>query len=179
MYTRGQTLRTCVAGFRDWRAADARCTEPYAAGMGSHMAIWINERISLADDEVSEQFVRSPGPGGQNVNKLATAVQLRFDARGSQSLPEDVRDRLLELAGARATKHGEIVISAHRFRTRERNREDALERLVSLVRRAAVADKPRRPTQPSAASKRRRLEDKRRRSQLKHARQRLVHDTEA
>lgn len=150
-----------------------------AAGMGAHMAIRINERISLADDEVSEQFVRSPGPGGQNVNKLATAVQLRFDARGSPSLPEDVRERLLELAGTRATKHGEIVISAHRFRTRERNREDALERLVALVRQAAVPEKPRRPTQPSAAAKRRRLEDKRRRSQLKHARQRLPHDTEA
>ena len=145
----------------------------------SRMAIRINERISLADDEVTEQFVRSPGPGGQNVNKLATAVQLRFDARGSQSLPDDVRDRLLDLAGTRATKHGEILINAHRFRTRERNREDALERLVSLVRRAAVAEKPRRPTKPSAASKRRRLEDKRRRSQLKHVRQRLVHDTEA
>ena len=148
-------------------------------GTGPRMAIWVNERISLADDEVSEQFVRSPGPGGQNVNKLATAVQLRFDARGSRSLPEDVRERLLELAGTRATKHGEILISAHRFRTRERNREDALERLVSLVRRAAVADKPRRPTQPSAAAKRRRLDGKRRRSRLKHARQRLAHDTEA
>ena len=149
------------------------------SGTGPRMAIRVNDRITLADDEVSEQFVRSPGPGGQNVNKLATAVQLRFDARGSPSLPEDVRDRLLELAGSRATKHGEVVISARRFRTRERNREDALERLVALVRRAAAADKPRRPTQPSAASKRRRLEDKRRRSQLKHARQRLAPDTEA
>ena len=131
------------------------------------MAIRVNDRITLADDEVSEQFVRSPGPGGQNVNKLATAVQLRFDARSSPSLPDDVRERLLELAGTRATKHGEILINAHRFRTRERNREDALERLVSLVQRAAVA------------AKRRRLEDKRRRSQLKHGRQRLAPDTEA
>ena len=143
------------------------------------MAIFVNERISLADDEVTEQFVRSPGPGGQNVNKLATAVQLRFDARGSKSLPEDVCARLLALAGTRATKHGEIVIDAHRYRTRERNREDALERLVALVRRAAVVEKPRKPTQPSAVSKRRRLEDKRRRSQVKHARQRPAHDTEA
>ena len=143
------------------------------------MAIWVNERISLADDEVTEQFVRSPGPGGQNVNKLATAVQLRFDARGSRSLPEDVRERVLELAGTRATKHGEIIISAHRFRTRERNREDAMERLAALVRRAAVAEKPRTPTRPSPASKRRRLEDKRRRSKLKNARQPLAHDTEA
>ena len=143
------------------------------------MAIFVNERISLADDEVTEQFVRSPGPGGQNVNKLATAVQLRFDARGSKSLPEDVCTRLLALAGTRATKHGEVVIDAHRYRTRERNREDALERLVALVRRAAVVEKPRKPTKPSAASKRRRLEGKRRRSQVKHARLRPVHDTEA
>ena len=143
------------------------------------MAIFVNERISLADAEVTEQFVRSPGPGGQNVNKLATAVQLRFDARGSKALPEEVRERVLELAGSRATKRGEIVIDAHRFRTRERNREDALERLVALVRRAAAPEKPRKPTKPSPASKRRRLEDKRRRSQLKVARQRLAHDTEA
>ena len=140
------------------------------------MAIFVNDRISLADDEVSERFVRSPGPGGQNVNKVATAVQLRFDARGSGSLPEDVRVRLLDLAGARATKHGEIVIDAHRFRTRERNREDALERLVSLVRRAAEVAKPRRPTRPSLAAVQRRTEDKRRRSRLKRTRQPPVQD---
>ena len=143
------------------------------------MAIFVNDRISLADDEVSEQFVRSPGPGGQNVNKLATAVQLRFDARGSKSLSDDVRERLLEVAGTRATKHGEIVINAHRFRTRERNREDALERLVALVREAAVVVKPRRATQPSRAAKQRRVEDKRRRSQVKLTRRRLDRDTEA
>ena len=140
------------------------------------MTIFVNDRIGLADDEVSERFVRSPGPGGQNVNKVATAVQLRFDARGSRSLPEDVRVRLLDLAGARATKHGEIVIDAHRFRTRERNREDALERLVSLVRRAAEVAKPRRPTRPSLAAVQRRTEDKRRRSQLKRTRQSPVQD---
>ena len=135
------------------------------------MAIVIDDRISLADGEVSERFVRSPGPGGQNVNKVATAVQLRFDARGSRSLPEDVRARLLELAGARATKHGEIVIDAHRFRTRQQNREDALQRLASLVRRAATVAKPRKPTRPSPAAVQRRTEDKRRRSQVKRARQ--------
>ena len=140
------------------------------------MTIFVNDRIGLADDEVSERFVRSPGPGGQNVNKVATAVQLRFDARGSRSLPEDVRVRLLDLAGARATKHGEIVIDAHRFRTRERTREDALERLVSLVRRAAEVAKPRRPTRPSLAAVQRRTEDKRRRSQLKRTRQSPVQD---
>ena len=143
------------------------------------MAIFVNDRISLAADDVSEQFVRSPGPGGQNVNKLETAVQLRFDARGSKSLSDDVRSRLLEIAGTRATKHGEIVINAHRFRTRERNREDALERLVALVRQAAVVVKPRRATQPSRTAKRRRVEDKRRRSQVKGTRQRLDRDTEA
>ena len=143
------------------------------------MAIFVNDRISLGDDEVSEQFVRSPGPGGQNVNKVATAVQLRFDARGSESLPDDVRARLIDLAGARVTKHGVIVIDAHRFRTRERNREDALERLVSLVRRAAVVAKPRRATRPSRASRQRRIEDKRQRSQLKQARQRPDRDVEA
>lgn len=143
------------------------------------MAIFVNDRISLAEDEVSEQFVRSPGPGGQNVNKLATAVQLRFDARGSKSLSDDVRERLLEVAGTRATKHGEIVISAHRFRTRERNREDALERLVALVREAAVVVKPRRATQPSRTAKQRRVEDKRRRSRVKLTRRRLDRDTEA
>lgn len=143
------------------------------------MAIPVNDRITLADDEVSEQFVRSPGPGGQNVNKLETAVQLRFDARGSKSLPEDVRSRLLALAGTRATKQGEIVINAHRFRTRERNREDALERLLSLVRRASVVVKPRKATRPTRASKIRRVEGKRQRSQLKLARRRLDHDAGA
>ncbi len=134
------------------------------------MAIPVTDRISLADSEVREQFVRAPGPGGQNVNKVATAVRLRFDARGSTSLPDAVRTRLLELAGARATKHGEIVIDAHRFRTRERNREDALERLVSLVRRATVVAKARKATRPSLASTRRQAEEKRRRAQLKRAR---------
>ena len=143
---------------------------------GLHMAIFVNDRISLADDEVSERFVRSPGPGGQNVNKVATAVQLRFDARGSGSIPEDVRARLIDLAGTRVTKRGVIVIDAHRFRTREKNREDALQRLVSLVRRAAVVPKTRKPTRPSPAAEQRRMEAKRRRSELKHTRLRPDED---
>lgn len=142
------------------------------------MAIFVNDQISIAADEVSEHFVRAPGPGGQNVNKVATAVQLRFDARGSKSIPDDVCGRLLEIAGTRATKHGEIVIEAHRFRTRERNREDAVERLVSLVRQAAKVAKPRKPTQPSRASKQRRVDEKRRRSQLKRARRRFDHESD-
>ena len=179
MYTSVQALARTDRGIPDSSRNGCSITEVGISGTDPRMAIWVNDRISLADDEVTEQFVRSPGPGGQNVNKLETAVQLRFDARGSRSLPEDVRERVLELAGSRATKHGEIIISAHRFRTRERNREDAMERLVALVRQAAVAEKPRTPTRPSPASKRRRLEDKRRRSKLKNARQPLPHDTEA
>ena len=140
------------------------------------MTIFVNDRISLAAADVSERFVRSPGPGGQNVNKVATAVQLRFDARGSESLPEDVRARLIDLAGARVTKRGVIVIDAHRFRTRERNRQDALQRLVSLVRRAAAVPKTRKPTSPSPAAEQRRMEGRRRRSELKRARQRPDQD---
>ena len=101
--------------------------------------IRINNSISLGEDEIQEQFVRSSGPGGQNVNKVATAVQLRFDVARSPNLPEAVRERLKRLAGRRLTSDGVLIIDARRFRTRERNRHDALERLVALVQKAAVA----------------------------------------
>jgi ribosome-associated protein len=130
----------------------------------------ITETISLDESEILERFVRSSGPGGQNVNKVATAVRLRFDARGSRSLPEPVRERLVRLAGKRMTREGVIVIEAARFRTQERNREDARERLVELIRRAARPEKPRKGTAPTAASRERRLSAKRRRGEVKRER---------
>ncbi len=132
--------------------------------------IRITDRIALGEDEIAESFVRAAGPGGQNVNKLATAVQLRFDVRRSPSLPPEVRQRLERLAGRRLTVEGVLVITAQRHRTQERNREDARARLVELIRRAAVPPVPRRPTKPTVASRDRRLETKQRRSKIKRLR---------
>ena len=132
--------------------------------------IEITPSIAIDPREISESFIRSPGPGGQNVNKVATAVQLRFDLRGSPSLPEAVRARAERLAGRRLTKDGVVVITAARFRSQERNREDALARLVTLLREAARPPVPRRPTRPSAGAKRRRLDDKTRRGAIKKLR---------
>src|SRR3977135_3058511 len=108
--------------------------------------IRITDRISIGESELEERFIRASGPGGQNVNKLSTAVQLRFDVRRSPSLPDPVRARLERLAGRRLTRDGVIVITAQRHRTQERNRQDALDRLIELVRRAAIKPVPRRPT---------------------------------
>ncbi len=132
--------------------------------------IRITDSIGLDEREIEESFVRSAGPGGQNVNKLATAVQLRFDVRRSPSLPPDVRARLERLAGRRLTNEGVLIIIAQRHRTQERNRQDARERLADLIRRAAAPPKPRHPTKPTAGSKRRRIETKTRRSRLKRLR---------
>jgi ribosome-associated protein len=132
--------------------------------------IRVTDQIAIDEAELSETFVRASGPGGQNVNKLATAVQLRFDVRHSPSLPSDVRARLARLAGRRLTQDGVLVIIAQSHRTQERNRADALERLLELVRQAAVRPKPRRPTRPTAASRERRIEGKKRRAGVKRLR---------
>jgi ribosome-associated protein len=138
--------------------------------------IRVTERIWLHEDELEERFVRASGPGGQNVNKLATAVQLRFDARRSRSLTDDVRGRLLALAGRRATGEGAIVIIAQTHRTQEQNRREARERLIELIRRASVAPKRRKATKPSRAARRQRLEHKVRHGRKKSLRGRVEID---
>jgi ribosome-associated protein len=132
--------------------------------------IAIDDNLTLDESEISESFIRASGPGGQNVNKVASAVQLRFDVRRSPSLPEPVRVRLERLGGRRVSQDGVLVINAQRFRSQERNRADALERLVALIRRAAAPPKLRRPTRPSAAARRERLAAKARRARLKQQR---------
>ena len=132
--------------------------------------IRVNAQISLDEREIEESFVRASGPGGQNVNKLSTAVQLRFDVRGSPSLPAQVKERLERLAGTRLTRDGVLVIIAQSHRTQARNRADALDRLLELIRRAAIAPRARRPTRPTKASRERRIETKKRHAGLKRLR---------
>ena len=131
------------------------------------MKIPVTSDIELDEEELRETFIRATGPGGQNVNKVATAVQLRFDVAHSPSLPETVRTRLMHLARRRINARGELVITAQRFRTQEQNRADARARLVALIQRAAQPSKPRRPTQSSRAAKEHRLAEKKRRGQIK------------
>jgi ribosome-associated protein len=132
--------------------------------------IEITEAIGLREEELEFSFIRASGPGGQNVNKVSSAVQMRFDARRSPSLPDQVSIRLQRLAGTRLTQDGVIVITAARFRSQERNRADAVERLAELIRKAAEVPTIRRPTKPTFASKVRRLDAKRSRSGVKSAR---------
>jgi len=134
------------------------------------MTLQVTPDIAIAEDELSERFVRAPGPGGQNVNKVETAVQLRFDIRRSPSLPAGVRARLEQLAGSRVDADGVLTIQAHRYRTRERNRADARERLLALIAKASHVPKPRRPTKPSRAAKARRVDEKKQRARIKQLR---------
>ncbi len=138
--------------------------------------IQVNEHIAIDEREIEERFILAAGPGGQNVNKVASAVQLRFDVDGSPSLPEAVKARLRKLAGRRLSRDGVLVITARRYRSQERNRQDALERLLELIRRAAVPPSRRRRTRPSLAARQRRLEAKTRRGQLKRLRGRPGED---
>ena len=130
----------------------------------------VGHLVEIPDEELDERFIRSSGPGGQNVNKVSTAVELRFDVRQSASLRDDVKARLIKLAGRRMTDDGVLVLRADRFRTQERNREDARQRLTELVAEALVPPKPRVKTRPTLASKKRRLDDKSRRGEVKRNR---------
>jgi len=132
--------------------------------------IRVTGQISIDEREIKESFVRASGPGGQNVNKVSTAVELRFDVRNSPNLPEDVRARLVKLAGRRLTSEGVLVLTAEGYRSQLANRDDVLARLIELIRRASHAPRPRKPTKPSHGSKLRRLDSKSKRSTVKKLR---------
>ena len=131
--------------------------------------IQITNDIAISESDIQVKFVRSTGPGGQNVNKVSTAAQLRFDVKNA-TLPDSLRNRLISLVGKKMTEQGELLITASRFRTQDRNRQDALDKLVALIRRAAVPPKSRKPTVPTHASNERRLKSKRHRGRIKQTR---------
>ena len=137
--------------------------------------ISITRSIQIREDDLNFKFIRASGPGGQNVNKVETAVQLRFDAAGCEQLNPDVFARLRGIAGSRMTQAGEIIITAEKYRSQERNREDAVERLVEMIRAATIVPKKRRPTRPTLSSKKKRLEGKKKRGDLKKGRGNLRH----
>jgi ribosome-associated protein len=170
---KAEVLRRIPEGCHEERTIAFRWPDLVLAALierNSKPMIPVTPEISLDESEISERFIRASGPGGQNVNKVSTAVQLRFDARNSPSLPEDVRERLELIAGGLVTDEGVLVITAQRFRTQDRNRMDALARLIDLIQRAAEPPVPRRATKTPVASRLKRLESKRHRSAVKSLR---------